>query len=176
MAKFARPDEKSFSPLNLKLIEEAAGSTPPPEPDSPPVPRKAKERRTKVVALLAGVEDRQPQAPAGDETLEIETAEDQLTESMRYRVSRVERRAIEKFVQRLGDAANVNLTHSNIMRACRDILFEAEDRIVAELEKTQLKRPMNERRALTLFEARLAEILHTALRQTPLLYTRRTRG
>src|SRR6266516_3804410 len=152
MAKFARPEDKSFSPLNLKLIEEATEPTlPPPEPS-------------------------QPRALESVEALEIETAEDQLTESMRYRVSRVERREIEKFVQRLSDAANVNLTHSNIMRACRDILFQAEDRIVAELEKTQLKRPMNERRALTIFEARLAEILHTAMRQTPLLHERRARG
>jgi hypothetical protein len=177
MAKFARPEDKSFSPLNLKLIEEATEPTlPPPEPSKPPAPRQTKDTRTKVVALMTGVENHQPRALESVEALEIETAEDQLTESMRYRVSRVERREIEKFVQRLSDAANVNLTHSNIMRACRDILFQAEDRIVAELEKTQLKRPMNERRALTIFEARLAEILHTAMRQTPLLYERRARG
>ena len=174
MAKFARPEEKSFSPLNLKLIEEAT-EPPLPQPSKPPAPRKTKDARTHVVALGAGV-DNQPRAPENAEVLEIETAEDQLTESMRYRVSRVERREIDKFVQRLSDAANVNLTHSNIMRACRDLLFQAEDRIVAELEKTQLKRPMNERRALTIFEARLAEMLHTAMRQTPLSYARRARG
>jgi hypothetical protein len=173
MAKFARPDEKSFSPLNLKLIEEAAGPMPPPPMRRTlPAQRLAQEARTNGASLLTRVEDH----PAHDETLEIETAEDQLTESMRYRVSRVERREIEKFVQRLSDAANVSLTHSNIMRACRDILLQAEDRIIVELEKTKLKRPMNERRALTIFEARLAEILHAALRQTPLSYTRRLRG
>ena len=177
MAKFARPDEKSFSPLNLKLIEDAAGSTqlaPEPGPLSAQLP--TQEARTNVVALVAGVPDHQPWDSNREETLEIETAEDQLTESMRYRVSRIERREIEKFVQRLSDAANVNLTHSNIMRACRDLLLQAEDRIIAELEKTKLKRPMNERRALTIFEARLAEIFHTAMRQTPLSYTRRARG
>ena len=58
----------------------------------------------------------------------------------------------------------------------RDLYAEVSTRIVAELEKTQLKRPMNERRALTIFEARLAEILHTAMRQTPLSYARRARG
>src|SRR5215472_386414 len=138
MAKFARPEEKSFSPLNLKLIEEATEPTlPPPESSKPPAPRQAEDIRTKVVALMTGVENHQPRALESAEALEIETVEDQLTESMRYRVSRVERREIEKFVQHLSDAANVNLTHSNIMRACRDILFQAEDRIVAELEKTQ---------------------------------------
>src|SRR5262249_15664730 len=137
---------------------------------------KMKDTRTKVVALMAGMESHQSRAHERAEALEIETAEDQLTESMRYRVSRVERREIEKLVQRLSEAANVNLTHSNGMRACRDIRFQAEDRIVRELEKTQLKRPMNERRALTIVEARLAEILHTAIRQTPLSYARRTRG
>src|SRR5215831_13242586 len=118
MAKFARPEEKSFSPLNLKLIEEATEPTlPQPEPRKPLAPRKTKDTQTKLVALLAGVESNQPRAVESAEALEIETAEDLLTESMRYRVSRVERREIEKFVQRLSDAANVNLTHSNIMRA-----------------------------------------------------------
>jgi len=177
MAKFARPEDKSFSPLNLKLIEEAAGPMQPqPEPSTPLVQSKAKDAQTKAVSLVTGGEGYEPRDSASDETLEIETAEDQLTESMWYRVSRVERREIEKFVQRLSDAARVNLTHSNIMRACRDILLQAEDRIIAELEKTKLKRPMNERRALTIFEARLAEILHTAMRQTPLSYTRKSRG
>jgi hypothetical protein len=176
MAKFARPEDKSFSPLNLKLIEEAAGPMElQPEPSMPPAQSPAKDARTNVVSLLGGNE-RQTRDSASGETLEIETVEDQLTESMRYRVSRVERREIEKFVQRLSDAARVNLTHSNIMRACRDILLQAEDRMIAELEKSKLKRPMNERRALTIFEARLAEILHTAMRQTPLSYTRKSRG
>lgn len=177
MAKFARPDEKPFSPLSLKLIDEASGSTQPQtEPIEEPEKRKKKDEGTKVVSLLSGVEDHHQRDGEREETLEIETAEDQLTESMRYRVSRLERREIEKFVQRLSDAANVNLTHSNIMRACRDILFQAEDKVIAELEKTKLKRPMNDRRALTIFEARLAEIIHTAIRQTPLSYTRRSRG
>ena len=106
MAKFARPEDKSFSPLNLKLIEEATEPTLPlPEPSKPPAPRQTKDTRTKVVALMTGVENHQPRAlesaDRGAEALEIETAEDQLTESMRYRVSRVERREIEKFVQRL---------------------------------------------------------------------------
>src|SRR4029450_576155 len=167
MAKFARPEDKSFSPLNLKLIEEATEPTPPlPEPSKPPTTRQTKDTRTKARAMMTGVENHQPRALENAEALEIETAEDQLTESMRYRVSRVERREIEKFVQRLSDAANVNLTHSNIMRACRDILFQAEDRIITELEKTQLKRPMNERRALTIFEARLRGGLHYAIRRS----------
>src|SRR5947208_1716273 len=135
MAKFARPEDKSFSPLNLKLIEEATEPTlPPPEPSKPPAPRQTKDTRTKVVALMTGVENHQPRALESVQALEIETAEDQLTESMRYRVSRVERREIEKFVQRLSNASNVNLTHNNIMRACRDILFQAEGRIVRVFE------------------------------------------
>src|SRR5215510_9627275 len=168
MAKFARPEDKSFSPLNLKLIEEATEPTLPlPELSKPPAPRQTKDTRTKVVALMTGVENHQPRALESAEALEIETAEDQLTESMRYRVSRVERREIEKFVQRLSDAANVNLTHNNIMRACRYILFQAEDRIVAELEKNQLKRPMINRTSLTIFDALLPQIFLSIMRQPP---------
>ena len=62
MAKFARPEEKSFSPLNLELIEEATEPTlPPPESSKPPAPRQAEDIRTKVVALMTGVENHQPE-------------------------------------------------------------------------------------------------------------------
>lgn len=177
MAKFARPDEKPFSPLTLKLIDEASGTNRPLEESiEQPYKHEGGNKEKSVVPLFAGVEERQQRNFQRGEELEIETSEDQLTESMRYRVSRVERREIEKFVQRLSDAACVSLTHSNIMRAYRDILFQVEEKLVAELEKTKLKRPMNDRRALTIFEARLAEIIHSAIRQTPLAYTQRSRG
>jgi hypothetical protein len=169
MAKFARPDEKLFNPLSRKLIDEATGVT-----DQPVEHTKEHAQRTNVVPI-ASIEDYRQQ-DREEKFPEIETAEDQLTESMRYRVSRVERKEIEKFIQRLSDAASVNLTHSNMMRACRDILFQVEDRLVTELEKTKLKRPINDRRALTIFEARLAEILHTAIRQTPLSQGWKSRG
>src|SRR4029450_10681189 len=95
MSKFAWPEDKSFSPLNLKLIEEATEPTLPlPEPSKPPVPRQTKNTRTNVVALMTGVENHQPRAIESVEALEIETAEDQLTESMRYRGGRVEGRAV----------------------------------------------------------------------------------
>ena len=170
MAKFARPDEKPFNPLSRKLIDEATGVT-----EQPVEHTKEQEKRTNVFPLTPSIEDHTQQDREAH-SLEIETAEDQLTESMRYRVSRIERKEIEKFIQRLSDAANVNLTHSNLMRACRDVLFQAEDRLVTELEKTKLKRPINDRRALTIFEARLAEILHTAIRQNPLSYEWKSRG
>lgn len=170
MAKFARSDEKPFNPLSRKLIDDATGVT-----GQPVQHAQEQAQRTNVVPLISSIENHTQQGRE-DQSLEIETAEDQLTESMRYRVSRIERKEIEKFIQRLSDAANVNLTHSNLMRACRDILFQAEDRLVAELKKTKLKRPMNDRRALTIFEARVAEILHTAIRQTPLSYGRKSGG
>jgi hypothetical protein len=170
MAKLARPDEKLFNPLSRKLIDEATGVTEPPVEHA-----KEHEQRTNVVPLAPSTEEHTQRGRA-EKSLEIETAEDQLTESMRYRVSRIERKEIERFVQRLSEAANVNLTHSNLMRACRDVLFQAEDRLIAELEKTKLKRPINDRRALTIFESRLAEILHTAIRQTPLSYGWKSRG
>ena len=63
MAKFARPEDKSFSPLNLKLIEEATEPTlPPPEPSKPPAPHQTKHTRTNFLALLTGVENPQPRA------------------------------------------------------------------------------------------------------------------
>jgi hypothetical protein len=164
MAKLARPDEKLFNPLSRKLIDEATGVTEPPVAHA-----HTQEQQTNGVPRAPSPEE-STQRERAEKSLEIETVEDQLTESMRYRVSRIERKEIERFVQRLSEAAQVTLTHSNLMRACRDVLLQAEDRLIVELEKTKLKRPINDRRALTLFESRLAEILHTAIRQTPLPY------
>ena len=165
MVKFARQDAKPFNPLSRKLIDEAGG-----QGQQQDQSREGQE--PKVIHMPTGIEERSRQETGTGSTPEIETKEDRLTESMRYRVSRVERREIERFVGRISDAASMTLTHSNVIRACRDILFQVEDRIADELRRAKLKRPINDRRALTLFETHLAEIIHTAIRQSPLPYSR----
>jgi hypothetical protein len=87
---------------------------------------------------------------------------------MRYHVSSEEKDDTEELIRRLSSVAKMRLTHSNIMRACRDILFQVEDRLVAELSKAKLKRPINDKRAIAFFESRLTEIIRTAIRQSPL--------
>lgn len=161
MAKFEKENATAFNPLRRKLIEEAGVYT------SPRDLKQETEDHERNLIDSNQTENLQ-QNREREKSLEIETKNDRLTESMRYRVSRIERREIEKFVDRLSEAADMSLTHSNIMRATRDVLFKAEEKIADELRKVNLKRPINDRRALTIFESNIAEIIHNAIHSTPL--------
>ena len=158
MAKLARDDERTFNPLSQKLIDRAAGVG----EDGPET-----AHDNLIPMPQAAIVDAAPEA-VEDELPDIETPSDRLTESMRYRVSRVERREIDKFVGRLSDAAGMTLTHSNLMRAARDVLLLSEEKLIAELRRLKLKRPINDRRALTIFEAKIAEVIHSSILQVPL--------
>jgi hypothetical protein len=98
--------------------------------------------------------------------------EQRLTVTMRYHVTPEEKEDIEELIRRLSSVAKMRLTHSNIMRACRDLLFQVEDRLLTELGKAKLKRPINDKRAIAFFESRLTEIIRTAIRQSPLPHLR----
>ena len=113
------------------------------------------------------------QSPRSEEKPELEQeSEERLTRTMRYHVSPTEKDETEEIIHRLSAAAKVTLTHSNIMRACRDILFQIEDRLLVEFTKARLRRPINDKRAIAFFESRLTEIIQTAIRQTPLVHNR----
>jgi len=176
MAKFASREEQRFSPISQKLIEAVSGPTRP-----KPIAADLQEETTKVVQLRAKVDEvpqasfeqlqsREP-APEAEEQL----TEERLTVAMRYHVSPEEKEDTEEFIRRLSNAAKMRLTHSNIMRACRNILFQVEERLVVELNRAKLRRPINEKRAIAFFESRLTEIIRTAIRQSPLPHSRSSR-
>jgi hypothetical protein len=168
MAKFAAGEEKRFSPISQKLLDAVSG---PPqirlEAEEPIKPE------PKVVQLRTGVEDpTHPQVtPSEMQEPQLDESE-RLTRAMRYHVSPSEREETEDFIRRLSVAAKVSLTHSNVMRACRDMLFQVEGRLISELTKAKLRRPINDKRAIAFFEARLTEIIRNAIRQSPLSHTR----
>jgi len=171
MAKFATGEEKRFSPISQKLLDAVSGPAQlrreEPEPLKP---------EPKVVLLRTGAEEPlqprtdSPEAPEPD----IDESE-RLTRAMRYHVSPSEKDETEDFIRRLSVAAKVSLTHSNVMRACRDMLFQVEDRLISEFSKAKLRRPINEKRAIAFFEARLTEIIRNAVRQSPLSHNRNSR-
>ena len=164
MAKFASREEKLFSPISQKLIDAVSG---PAQPKRDSAERQ--EETAKVVQMRARAEESHQPLTVQAETPEPEPeAEERLTGTMRYHVSPEEKGETEEFIRRLSSAAKMRLTHSNIMRACRDILFQVEERLVTELSRAKLKRPINEKRALAFFESRLTEIIHTAIRHSPL--------
>ena len=164
MAKFAPQDEKPFNPITDKLLQAVSGAAPAATADAgeelPPV-RRPREAPSKVVPL---------QTPA-TEYAEYENAE-RLTRQMRYQATPTEELETKEFLRRLSLAAGTSLTHSNLMRACRDLLLQVEEKLVDELRRAKLRRPINDKHAIARFEARLTEAIRAAVRQNPLPYNR----
>jgi hypothetical protein len=164
MAKFAPKDEKPFNPITDKLLQAVSGAAPAATDDVGeallPV-RKPPEVPSKVVPL---------QTPA-TEYVEYEH-EERLTRQMRYQATPTEELETKEFLRRLSLAAGTSLTHSNLMRACRDLVLHVEDKLVDELRRAKLRRPINDKHAIARFEARLTEVIRTAVRQNPLPYHR----
>jgi hypothetical protein len=168
MAKLAEKGERTFSPIADKLIEAVSV----PEARSPELSEDMPPEK-KVVEIRPEPEGRHQR---GFHPEDVPFAEASLGKRlsliMRYHVSEEEKQETEKFVRRISDTANVAITHSNLMRACRDLLFQVEDRLALELSRAKLKRPINDKQAIAFFEARLTEIIHSAIRQSPLPYAR----
>jgi hypothetical protein len=99
---------------------------------------------------------------------------DRLTRQMRYGATPTEEKETKDFVRRVSAATGLSLTHSNLMRSCRDLLFQVEDKLIDEIRRAHLKRPINDKHAIARFEARMTEIVRTAIRQSPLPYRRGT--
>ena len=102
---------------------------------------------------------------------EYENAE-RLTRQMRYQATPTEELETKELLRRLSLAAGTSLTHSNLMRSCRDLLLQVEDKLVDELRRAKLRRPINDKHAIARFESRLTEAIRAAVRQNPLPYNR----
>jgi hypothetical protein len=164
MAKFAPQDEKPFNPITDKLLQAVSGAAPTTTDDAGeallPV-RTPREAPSKVVHL---------QPPTMEEA-EYENTE-RLTRQMRYQATPTEELETKEFLRRLSLAVGTSLTHSNLMRACRDLVLQVEEKLVDELRRAHLRRPINDKHAIARFEARLTEAIRIAVRQNPLPYNR----
>ena len=167
MAKLAEKGERTFSPIADKLIE--AVSSP---QVFPPGPTEEAPPERKVVPMRREEEGNTHQELPPEPPLVDPSFGKRLSLVMRYHVSDEEKQETEKFVHRVSQAAEMAITHSNLMRACRDLLFQVEDRLTLELSRAKLKRPINDKQAIAFFESHLTEIIHTAIRQSPLPYAR----
>jgi hypothetical protein len=166
MAKLAQKGERTFSPIADKLIEAVSA----PE-ILPPGPAEETAPETTVVPMRR--EEGNTHRESNDAAPLAEPSfGKRLSLVMRYHVSDEEKQETERFVHRVSQAAQVSITHSNLMRACRDLLFQVEDRLTLELSRAKLKRPINDKQAIAFFESRLTEIIHIAIRQSPLPYAR----
>jgi hypothetical protein len=164
MAKFAPQDEKPFNPITDKLLQAVSGAAPATTADADeelqPV-RRPREAPSELVPLPT---------PA-TEYAEYENAE-RLTRQMRYQATPTEELETKELLRRLSLAAGTSLTHSNLMRSCRDLLLHVEDKLGDELRRAKLRRPINDKHAIARFESRLTEAIRAAVRQNPLPYNR----
>jgi hypothetical protein len=167
MAKLAEKGERTFSPIADKLIEAVSA----PEV-LPPERTEEKPPERKIVSMRREEEGNTYHELPQEAPLMEPSLGKRLSLVMRYHVSDDEKQETERFVHRVSQAADVSVTHSNLMRACRDLLFQVEDRLTLELSRAKLKRPINDKQAIAFFESRLTEIIHAAIRQSPLPYAR----
>jgi plasmid stabilization system protein ParE len=171
MAKLAQEGERAFSPIAQKLIDAVSG--PPPQSQREEESPEKREEEPRVVQMPARTGKAPKPEKRDEERPEAEASPEQhLTRAMRYLVTPEEKDETERFIQRLSQATQIPLTHSNIMRACRDLLFQVEDRLITELGRAKLRRPINDKRAIAFFESRLTDIIRAAIRQSPLPYQR----
>ena len=86
---------------------------------------------------------------------------------MRYQATPTEELETKELLRRLSLAAGTSLTHSNLMRSCRDLLLQVEDKLVDELRRAKLRRPINDKHAIARFESRLTEAIRLLCGRTP---------
>lgn len=167
MAKFAPQDEKPFNPITDKLLQAVSGTVPPTTAEDPEETETLPASRLRYETLSPV----RPQQPLVEDNPAQERVE-RLTRQMRYQATPTEEMETKELLRRLSLAAGTSLTHSNLMRACRDLVLQVEEKLVEELRRAKLKRPINDKHAIARFEARLTETIRAAIRQNPLPYMR----
>jgi len=166
MAKFAPQDEKPFNPITDKLLQAVSGAAPATTADADEALQPVSRPREAPSKVGLG-----PLPTPATEYAEYETAE-RLTRQMRYQATPTEELETKELLRRLSLAAGTSLTHSNLMRSCRDLLLQVEEKLVDELRRAKLRRPINDKHAIARFESRLTEAIRAAVRQNPLPYNR----
>jgi hypothetical protein len=154
MAKLAKDEgKKDFSPIAQKLIDTI----------SAPVPVDLHDTKAKVVSIPERSNTAVQEEPPVSE---------RLTKQMRYGATPTEEREMKEFLTRISTATGLSVTHSNLMRSARDLLYQVEERLITEIRQANLRRPINDSHAIARYEARLTDIMRTAIRQSPLSYSR----
>lgn len=163
MAKLAKMEEKSFSPIAKKLIDSV--SSPVPELDSSSSKEEAGSESNLQLA------DRHTESESSEVLQQQAELGERLTRQMRYGATPTEEKDTKEFIKRISAATGLSLTHSNLMRSCRDLLFQVEDNLINEIKIANLKRPINDKHAIARFESHITEIVRTAIRKAPIPFS-----
>jgi hypothetical protein len=163
MAKLAKREEKVFSPIAKKLIDSV--SSPVPNLDS----SLSKEEGGSESNLQLA--DSYTESGSSEALQQQSEMGERLTRQMRYGATQTEEKDTKEFIKRISTATGLSLTHSNLMRSCRDLLFQVEDNLINEIKIANLKRPINDKHAIARFEAHITEIIRTAIRKAPIPFS-----
>lgn len=189
MVKFAKGEEKPFDPISNKLL--SAIASPPQEGVEPQNIEVEVVRDTPSPAPLlpdAAADDakRQPakksperarKRPQKSPSLKVLTKPsgqpERLDRVVKCLFTPSEDQELRAMVARLAQESGTKLTLSHLMRPYFDLLLHCEEQLTDELHRANISRPINDKTALALFERRLAEVIHNALRKAPLLRSER---
>lgn len=190
MVKFAKGEEKPFDPISNKLL--SAIANPPQQEESPEEkPRlEVVEQGHPPAPLTPDAQVSEPKKPPAkksperskrrqpkEPTLSVLTKQSKQPERLNCVVKCLftpsEDQELRAMVSRLAQESGIKLTLSHLMRPYFDLLLHCEEQLAEELRGAGLSRPINDKTALAYFEHRLAEVIHNALRKTPLLRSER---
>lgn len=167
MAKFAREETKSFSPIDSKLLGTLA-ETPQAEPaQAPPSiapPTRPAEPAAKPKAIRPGPppETKHPSASVARQQPENE----RLTRVVKCLFTATEEQEIRSLINRLRENTGVTLSISHLTRPFFDLLLHSEAELTEELANAGLRRPINDKNALAAFERELAAVILAAFQRT----------
>jgi hypothetical protein len=175
MVKFAKGEDKPFDPISNKLLS-AIASAPQAEP-SPAPPDDASAAPEVEPESPKKSPKRSRKAPSKPPTLKVLTSQagrgERLTRVVRCLFTPSEERELRAMVARLASEAGTSLNLSHLIRPYFDLLLHCEEQLAQELRKGGITRPLNDKTALALFERQLAEVIHNALKKSPLLHGER---
>lgn len=189
MAKFARGDEKPFDPISKSVLSAIAtpistATQTVPEETPPPAlpqdePRPAKTAETKPAANRGTPERLQVvsgKRPAAKHRIPVTAKSERLSRAVKCLFTPSEEQELRALVGRLAAEAKFSLTLSHLIRPYFELLLHSEEQLATEIRRAGLSRPINEKTAIALFEAQLAEAIHSALRKSPAFRSERREG
>ena len=161
MAKIAPSEGKSFNPIDSKLLGSLADATPA-EPAQPvtALPAVPKPQPKPAVA------EEQETPPKPSPARRPQPQEERLSRVVKCLFTPSEEQELRNLINRLREKTGVTLSFSHLMRPFFALLLLSEEELTRELANAGLRRPINDKNALSAFERELAAIIHAALRRT----------
>lgn len=189
MVKYAKGEDKPFDPISNKVLsaiaapieatvdadappallqdEEVPEARPEPKPESKPAPSRSSSERGR------GLKEKRP---VPKRRVPVTAKSERLSRVVKCLFTPTEEQELRALVGRLATEAKFSLTLSHLIRPYCELLAHCEEQLTSEIRRAELTRPINEKTAIALFEALMAEAIHSALKKSPQFRTERRDG